>query len=161
MLVLEFQPFLPYSSSRWHHQYQLLIFFFSNQVLLPFHLFQLHSHLFLSCLVSLVMMLCRGGGGPYIVWRSEVRYLMTMTELTDAHRFQALRSSLRGSTRLTTLLHGLLAALIDVLSKSDTVFSYASSKEDLISEFLILRNTVRSQLPLMLVGLNFASVYYW
>lgn len=56
---------------------------------------------------------------------------MTVTELTDAHRLQAIRSSLRGSARLTTVPLGQLA---DVLSKLDTILSDASSKEDLISE---------------------------
>lgn len=75
------------------------------------------------------------GEVPYMVWRYEVECLAANPDLSPNHIFQATKSSLRGSARLLTIPLGTDATTSDILEKLDAMYSNASSKEELMTEF--------------------------
>lgn len=80
------------------------------------------------------------GEVPYIVWRYEVDCVVTNPELSPRQILQIVRSSLRGSARLLTIPLGKDATTEDILFKLEAMYSNASSKEQLMTDFF---NTVQ------------------
>ena len=72
-----------------------------------------------------------------MVWRYEVQCLVNNPELAHQHSavLQVVRSSLRGSARLMIVPLGDQAVISQVLEKLDALYAYASSREELMTEF--------------------------
>ena len=75
------------------------------------------------------------GEVPFIVWRYEVQCLLTHPDLNTSHVLTLIRGSLHETARIMIIPLGQTASLQDILSKTDTMFSEASTKEDLMTEF--------------------------
>lgn len=71
----------------------------------------------------------------YMVWRNEVKCLSSSGDWTSSQQLQALRSSLHGTARLMIVSLGQSVSLSGILTKLDAMFSDASSKEELLSDF--------------------------
>lgn len=75
------------------------------------------------------------GEVPYVVWRYEVQCLLTNPDLTRSTVLQIIRGSLRGTARIMTVPLGQDATVVEILAKLDVMFSEASTKEDLLTQF--------------------------
>ncbi|XP_060556168.1 uncharacterized protein LOC132716854 [Ruditapes philippinarum] len=75
------------------------------------------------------------GEVPYVVWRYEVQCLLTNPDLTRSTVLQIIRGSLRGTARIMTVPLGQNATVKEILGKLDVMFSEASTKEDLLTQF--------------------------
>jgi hypothetical protein len=75
------------------------------------------------------------GEVPFVIWRYEVNCLLSCPDLSNSHRLQILRSSLRGTARIMIIPLGQAATIDETLEKLDVMFSDASTKEDLMTEF--------------------------
>ena len=75
------------------------------------------------------------GEVPFVVWRYEVQCLLLNPDLSPSQILQVMRSSLRGTARIMVIPLGQSATTDDILTKLDIMFSDASTKEDLMTEF--------------------------
>lgn len=75
------------------------------------------------------------GEVPYVIWRYEVQCIMNNPEVTATSLLYTVRSSLRGSARMMVIPLGQDSTLDQIMDKLDCMFSDASTKEDLMTEF--------------------------
>lgn len=75
------------------------------------------------------------GEVPYVIWRYEVQCMMNNPEISATNLLYTVRSSLRGSARMMVIPLGQESTLVQIMDRLDCMFSDASTKEDLMTEF--------------------------
>lgn len=75
------------------------------------------------------------GDVTYDVWRYEVKYLLSNTNLSQAVGLQVIHRSLRGAARQILIPLGEMATMTDVLQKLDTLFGNVSTNESIMQTF--------------------------